>query len=120
MNEHRMTEDYPFYSAVFSQGRAALDNAAAPFSTASYFSTTATLPRESQDRIFGHCRLSEQLGIESAIGAWFFRDCGVDVTDEDIDERVNAFDEKFVLTMIPKGTLDKTAAPSVPDCEDGR
>ena len=116
MNEHRMTEDYPFYSAVFSQGRAAPDNAAAPFSTASYFSTTATLPRESQDRIFGHCRLSEQL----AIGAGCFRDCGVDVTDEDIDERVNAFDEKFVLTMIPKGTLDKTAASSVPDCENGR
>ena len=77
-----------------SQGRAALDNAAAPSAAASCLSTTATLPREIQDKIFGYCGMYEQLGLESAISTWFFRDCGVDVTQEDLDERVNGFDEE--------------------------
>ena len=54
----------------------------------------ATLPREIQDQIFGYCGLYEQLGLESAISTWFFRDCGVDGTQEDLDERVNRFDEE--------------------------
>ena len=52
------------------------------------FAQAATMPAEIRDRILGLCGFREQLDLLDAIDVWFHRDCGVDITADELDDNI--------------------------------